>query len=256
MKPSLSSAIASYRQFRIAKANNRAYRITRNVALALAAALLLLLSFPQLLFAHETSYKNFKVYSRQPLDQSINAVLDKAEARLATSPLNSDEVKPRLLLVDSFRLYKGFSLYLGANSFAKGYPIIPTSNIFINKCDPSRNLVFRDAASNSERSLSSVVAHEVTHLLIRKRFGYWRNVTMPAWKKEGYAEYVAGGSTLSYDEGVNKWKANPTDGTGYQYFKYYMLVKYLLEQEKVSVDDLFNRDFDLRTLEEKVLKSL
>jgi hypothetical protein len=79
---------------------------------------------------------------------------------------------------------------------------------------------------------------------------------MPAWKKEGYAEYVAGGSTLAYEAGVKMWKANPRDGTGYQYFKYYMLVKYLLEQEKISVDDLFKRDFDVAALEQKVLTTL
>jgi len=78
---------------------------------------------------------------------------------------------------------------------------------------------------------------------------------MPAWKKEGYAEYI-GGETLSYDAGVKLWKANPKDATGYQYFKYMMLVKYLLETEKLSVDDLFNRDFDLNALEEKVLRGL
>ena len=33
-------------------------------------------------------------------------------------------------------------------------------------------------------------------------------------------------------------------------------VKYLLEQDKLSVDDLFNREIDVRSLEEKVLKSL
>ena len=49
---------------------------------------------------------------------------------------------------------------------------------------------------------------------------------------------------------------NPQDGTGYQYFKYYMLVKYLLEHDKLSVDDLFNRDIDVQSLEAKVLKSL
>jgi hypothetical protein len=79
---------------------------------------------------------------------------------------------------------------------------------------------------------------------------------MPTWKKEGYAEYVAGESTLSYETGVKMWKDNPKDGTGYQYFKYHMLVKYLLEQEKISVDDLFNRDFDVAALEEKVLSTL
>jgi hypothetical protein len=79
---------------------------------------------------------------------------------------------------------------------------------------------------------------------------------MPEWKKEGYAEYVAGGSTLPYEMGVQMWKANPRDGTGYQYFKYHMLVKYLLEQDKLSVEDLFNRDFDLQSLEERVLNTL
>jgi hypothetical protein len=52
------------------------------------------------------------------------------------------------------------------------------------------------------------------------------------------------------------WKDNPKDTTGYQYFKYYTLVKYLLEQEKLSVDDLFGRDFDVAALEEKVLRTL
>ena len=190
------------------------------------------------------------------MDQNINVVLDKAEARLKSSSINDDNVKPRVFLTNSYRLYRGFSLNLGWNSFGKGYALLPTSNVFINKSDLASDTVFRDTASNNTRSLSGVIAHEVTHLLIRNRYGYWRNVMMPAWKKEGYAEYVAGGSTLSYEEGVKLWKGNPKDGTGYQYFKYYMLVKYLLEQEKISVDDLFNREFDVTALEGKVLKAL
>ncbi len=79
---------------------------------------------------------------------------------------------------------------------------------------------------------------------------------MPAWKKEGYAEYVAGGSTLDYATGVQLWKANPSDGTGYQYFKYYLTVKYMLENEKLSVEDLFNRDIDNGQIETKVFEKL
>ena len=134
--------------------------------------------------------------------------------------------------------------------------MLGNSNIFINKSDLTRDLVFRRAPANNERSLSGVIAHETTHLLIRKRYGYWRNLTIPTWKKEGYAEYVAGGSTLAYETGLRMWKENPKDGTGYQYFKYYILVKYLLEHDKLTVDDLFNRDFDLPALEAKVLNSL
>ena len=87
-------------------------------------------------------------------------------------------------------------------------------------------------------------------------FGYFRNFMMPAWKKEGYSEYIAGGSTLDYESGVKLWKANPGDGTGYQYFKYYLTVKYVLETDKISVEDLFNRDLDRAQLEQKVLTTL
>ena len=231
-------------------------RAGRYLFLSLAAAYLLLLSFPQVLFAHEVSYKNFTIYSREPLDQSVYPMLDKVEARLAASPLTTPEVKSKILLTGSQRLYSMLSLYIGGNSFGKGLPLLPTSNVFINDADVSRDLVFREAPTNNQRSLSGVVAHEVTHLLIKKKFGYVKNVMMPAWKKEGYCEYIAGGSTLDHDTGVRLWKANPKDGTGYLYFKYYLLVKYLLETEKLSVEELFTRDIDVAALEAKVLSTL
>ena len=256
MKKALASTLAAYQQYRAAKANSRIYRIGRYLFVSMAATYFLLLIFPQVLFAHEISYGNATVYSREPIDQNIRTVLDKAGARLANSEISTGEVKPKVFLTDGFRFYSFLSLYIGGNSFGKGYPLLPTNNIFINKSDLAKDLVFRSSPANNERSLSGVIAHETTHLLIRKRYGYWRNLIMPAWKKEGYAEYVAGGSTLAYEAGVKLWKDNPQDGSGYQYFKYYMLVKYLLEQEKLSVDDLFNRDFDLTALEQRVLKSL
>lgn len=236
--------------------NTKLRRTGRIVFLSLAAAYMLLLSFPQVLFAHEVSYKNFTVYAREPLDQSVYSMLDKVETRLSASPLNTPEVKPKIFLTGSTRLYSTLTLYIGGNSFGKGLPVLPTSNVFINDADVAQDLVFRNAPTNNQRSLSGVVAHEVTHLLIRRKFGYVKNITMPTWKKEGYAEYVAGGSTLDYDTGVRMWKANPKDGTGYQYFKYYMMVKYLLETEKLAVDDLFTRDIDVAALEAKVLSTL
>lgn len=256
MKKHLGSALTAYREFRSAKARNRPYRVIRNLVVSLAAVYVLLLCFPQVLFAHEVSYKNFTVHSTEPLDPNVYVVLDKVESRLATSAMNNQTVKPQIFLINSHHMYKLMSLYLGGNSFGKGFPMLPTNNVFINRSDVATDLVFRNAPADNQRSLSGVIAHEITHLLIRKRFGYLRNLTMPAWKKEGYSEYVAGSSTLDYETGVQRWKANPKDGSGYQYFKYYMLVKHLLEHEKITVDDLFTRGHDLPALEAKVLSSL
>jgi len=252
----VKNLLNAYREFRAAKRKSKAYKIVRSAILVIAAAFFVLLVYPQVLFAHEVRYKNFTVYSRQPLDQSIYTVLDKVEAELSASPINDPTVQPKIFLTNSQKLYSFLSLYIGWNSFGKGYPLLPTSNVFINEADVSRDLVFRKAALGSQRSLSGVIAHEITHLNIRRRFGYVRNITIPSWKKEGYAEYVAGGSTLDYETGVRLWKANPNDGTGYQYFRYYLSVKYLLENEKLSVDDLFNRDIDNAPIEAKVFEKL
>jgi hypothetical protein len=246
----------AYREYRAAKAKSKAYKIVRSVFLLTAAAFVFLLVYPQILFAHEVGYKNFTVYSRQPLDQSIHTVLDKVDAQLSASPINDTTVEPKIFFTNSQKLYSLLSLYIGWNSFGRGYPLLPTNNVFINEADVSRDLVFRKAATGSQRSLSGVISHEITHLHIRRKFGYVRNFTMPSWKKEGYAEYVAGGSTLDYESGVKLWKANPNGGTGYQYFKYYLTVKYLLETDKVTVEDLFNRDIDPVQVEQKILSRL
>jgi len=230
--------------------------VTRFAVLSLACVYVVLLSFPHPLFAHVTNHNNFAVYSRVPLDEHVYAVLDRAHLKLTASPLYILDVRPNVFLTGSTRFYTSLSLNVGGNSFGKGFAALPTRNVFINAHDLAGDLVFRDAPSNNMRSLSGVIAHETTHLLIRKRYGYWRNLTMPDWKKEGYAEYVAGGSTLAHESGVAMWKARPDDATGYQYFKYFMLVKYLLEHERITVDDLFTRDFDVDALAEAVLKTL
>jgi len=256
VKRALSSARVAYRRYRAAKNSSRAYRVVRYTLFAGVATYVLLLSFPQALFAHEVGYKNFQVYSREPLTPQLHEVLDKAEAKLTASQINDPQLKTKVFLTNSTRFYAFLSMYVGGNSFGKGYPLLPTSNVFINKASVEQDLVFRDAPENNARSLSGVIAHETAHLLVRKKLGYWGNFMLPNWKKEGYAEYVAGGSTLSYEAGVKLWKQNPRDSTGYQYFKYYQLVKYLLDHDKLTLDELFQRDFDLPALEEKVLRSL
>lgn len=236
--------------------SRRRYRLLKHVPVVLVTAYVLILCFPQVIYGHELPYQNMILASRTAVDESVLNVLDKAEARLAASAIYDPEVRPRIVMTGSSSHYRILSLYLGANSFGKSYPMLPTRNVFINRADSRGDLVFRDAKENNQRSLSGVIAHETTHVLIRSRYGYWRNLTMPTWKKEGYAEYVAGGSTLSHEEGVRRWKANPHDATGYQYFKFLQLVTYLLETERISVDDLFMRDFDVEQLEARVLGSL
>ena len=254
MKDFLRSAFDAYRQYRSFKKQNKIYKAFRYSLAAIFAAYFLTLIFPQYLFAHEVSHKNFSVYSRQPLDENIKRVLDSADERLKKSPLYEPEVKEKIFLSDSFAFY-AFLSSVKHKSFANTIPGV--GNIRVNKSDIPSDSVFRASETDNRRSLSGVIAHEVTHNLIRRKFGLVNSFTnLPNWKDEGYCEYVAGETTLSFEEGVRRWKENPNRDAGYDYFKYHQMVKYLLEDEKISVEELFEKDFDEKDLEAKVFAKI
>lgn len=252
MNRALKGALDAYRQYRAAT-GSRFYRAARYLVLILLAAYLLAIIFPQLLLAHEIRYKSYTVHAGEPLDQNIYRVLDEAEARLATSPLNDESVPRNVYLCQSRAMY-AFLSNKAYRSSANSIPLI--DNILVNRSNVAGDFIYPSRASFRPRSLGRTIAHEVTHLLIRKRYGYLKTALMPAWKKEGYCEYVGGETNVDYETGVRLWRANPQDAVGYAYFKYYMMVKYLLEVERLSVDELFQRSFDAKELEAKVLKSL
>jgi len=41
------------------------------------------------------------------------------------------------------------------------------------------------------RTLSGTIAHEMTHRLVADHIGEWAALRLPAWKREGYPDYVA-----------------------------------------------------------------
>ncbi|MGI9055940.1 MAG: hypothetical protein ACR2F2_09085 [Pyrinomonadaceae bacterium] len=154
-------------------------------------------------------------------------------------------------MTESHGLYKFFTL--SDYSFASTIPMV--GHIRINKADIEKDLVLRNTEEPNKRSLSGVIAHEITHNQISQKYGLARYIRIPTWKDEGYSEYVAGETTLSFEEGVKLWKSDK-NSLYLDYFKYHQMVKYLLEVEKISVEDLFEKDFNEKELEQKVFNKI
>jgi hypothetical protein len=171
----------------------------------------------------------------------MEKVLNDAETKLRRSPLYDDTLKRRIFLTNGFPMYALLS-NKAFRSFGNSVPFI--DNIIISKADVPADRVYVNRDHHNSRSLSGVIAHEVTHLFIRLRYGTLEASMMPTWKNEGYCEYVAGDSTIPLEEGMRLWRENPNDDSGYRYTKYHAMVKYLLEKENLSVDELFTRDLD------------
>ena len=231
----------------------KVYKIAGGTVGFIAIAYLLLLYYPQPLFAYSTTYERFEVHSREPIDAGLDKVLDRAETLLKTSPLYDAEVRRPIFLTNGFGMYALLS-HKAYNSFGNSVPFV--TNVFINKTDIPGDWVFMNRAKNNSRSLSVVIAHEITHIFIRQRYGTVTSMLQPAWKNEGYCEYIAGESTIPLDEGLRLWRENPSDDTGYRFTKYRAMVKYLLEKENMTVDELFNRTLDQKEVEARTLADL
>ncbi len=74
----------------------------------------------------------------------------------------------------------------------------PLELIVINRSNIAEDRVWNEQYIGGQRSLSSVIAHETCHGMERRRFGVAVQATAPTWLFEGYCDYVAQESSLSY----------------------------------------------------------
>jgi hypothetical protein len=236
-----------------AKRGRCIYKWISTTAAAVAFAYLVLLYFPQPLFAYSAEYGNLNIHSREPLPPEMDKVVAGAQERLRRVPFYTADKSRQIYLTGGFKMY-GLLSHKAYRSFANSLPFI--NNIIINKTDIAADRVFTDREKNNSRSLSGVIAHEVTHLFIRERYGAIAAAMMPAWKNEGYCEYIAQDTTIPFEEGLRLWRENPKDDTAYRYIKYQAMIQFLLEKEKVSVDDLFTNTFDETDIAAKTFANL
>lgn len=103
-------------------------------------------------------------------------------------------------------------------SFAVSYPAFGTT--YIRPPDLSRGEVRLDRAEHSRRSLSSVIAHEVMHHVIRGEIGFVRAFLLPQWKVEGVAEYVAKESSFDTARGLELMRNRAANSSSaFAYFR-------------------------------------
>lgn len=223
----------------------RAQWLVVGVALAYAG----LLAFPGVLFAHYHERGAYRVWSDEPIDPSIAAVLDAAEARLARSPLYDPGMVHRLYICNSplrMRL-----LARGTGAFGVTYAL--RHNTILNRAEVPADRIFRGTPERNRRPLSSVIAHERVHALLLSHYGPLTYHRLPMWKNEGYCEYVAGGPSFDPDEGRRLIReGRGSTAPSFRYLQAYFMVKYLLDVEHRTVDDLISGRFDEAELKAKV----
>ena len=223
-------------------ATTRTGQALRAALSLLAGGYLVLLAEPAPLFSAVETHAGFQLRSDLPLPPSTAAVLQRAAARLRTSPLNDPTLVHRVHLCHArWRLY--LLAPSASSSLAQNHSML--NSIVVNGGDVAADRIVSPSPPHASRSLSGVIAHEAVHTLIRQRIGALGTVRLLPWVDEGYCDYVAGESTFDIALAramiaVGRGDSSPA----FYYARARLLVEQLLDFEAWSVDDVLNREID------------
>jgi hypothetical protein len=180
-------------------------RIAQGVALFLVALLGTATAAPQLLaWPYSAEIGHTRIYSESPIPPEMRAVLARSDALVARSPFAQPGLERRLFLTDGGWRWDLLAL-TSRGAFALRRPL--RDAIVVNASNVAADRVENGAPVGGARSLSGVIAHETTHLIVAHRLGEWRAFMLPGWKSEGYADYVARESSLG-DADYARLRAN------------------------------------------------
>lgn len=249
--------------------------------LVVFGAYLGLLHYPGILFAHQVDYKNFRVHSQHALNRGdLELILDEVDAALRTSDIYDSTISHDILFGNNnrtFAIVQDIAWWILIRegrpvfTYNRSYPPHVSQAITFRIPDFGRDLLIHPDA-RYEMPLTHDLTHEVTHTLVTADIGIQRLPSLPEWKGEGYAEYVASSrrifSNPSYQlsDSVAKileenlfslsdndfpsaqqaCRARPAiqDEVGNHrracYYVYRVLVEFLLDFKGISVDELMD----------------
>lgn len=207
-------------------------------------AIITLLAFPEPLYAYHVEEGRLRLYSDHPFDPARGrAILDDVERRLDEAPpaLADPASVYRIFVTNEDwrkRLFFLWSYGVGGLNY---YPL--AGGVFVRQSDIDNDRVLKSNGTPvaPPRTLAYYTAHEIGHSLIARHVGALANWRLPAWQREGMADFIGYGGDVDIAALIRAFRAGDPDldpkrsGT---YSRYRLLVAYFLKHEGWSVDRL------------------
>lgn len=191
---------------------------------------------PQLLaFPYQRRIGTVTVYAERPIDPRIGNELARAEGLLRASPIYTGPLDRSLFLTDGGWRWRLLAIQSpGAFAFRRPF----SSAIVFNRSDVAADSITNGRAIGGTRTLSGVIAHETTHIMIVNHLGEVRSAMLPTWQQEGYADHVARESSLTDAEAASLRQIDPA-APALVYYDARRRVAAALSAKRGSVDAFF-----------------
>lgn len=227
--------------------------------LSISIIYLLILLYPNFLFAYSTTYKQVTVYSDKVIDNNINVVIDDALTRIKKSELYDSSILFQIYICND--LWR-FAIFTQGNKFAGAVTQYHLNNaIYFRPCDIKNNKIVppkewyfaENPFTFSDRPLSYYFAHEMTHKMQSIYTGRF-DFSNPTWLTEGYADYIGKNGNFDFNENLKLWHNNkpeldPTKGL---YRLYHLKIAYLLDKQHKSIKDIYKNIPNDKSLTEEI----
>jgi hypothetical protein len=226
-------------------------------ALLACAAYLIVLAYPQPLFAHEMSAQRLTIHTMDVMPVEMSTTLERALARLRRSPLFSAAGDMHVFICQTQPV---FAVFARQNYRVGGVADwLVGQHAFLRESDIRSDRLISPGGTPvaADRPLSYFIAHEAMHIAIARHVGRVRYSRLPQWVDDGYADYIA--RDIDYMQALRKLKEDARELDPRRsglYLRYHLMVAYLLEKRGLALDELFTRppqreavEADLRALD-------
>ncbi|MCC6983293.1 MAG: hypothetical protein IT535_08485 [Bauldia sp.] len=237
----------------------RSVAVLVGASLILAAAGFTFLANAQAIFPYSVEYGRLSLSSDRPFDpEAGRALLAEIERRISASPLDVPERTHRIIVANDDW---GRRITFLWNYGAGGVNYYPVRNVFLRQSDIDAGLMLRGdgSAVPPPRTLAYYGAHEIGHSLIAEHVGAIANHQLPAWIREGLADYIAFGGEVDVAALGEALLARDRDldpqesGT---YALYRLLVAYFLDYEGWTIDELLSSGLSREEAEAEIFAFL
>jgi hypothetical protein len=211
--------------------------------LAPIAAGVAVLVHPQPAFAYyvQSGRLHLSLYSDKPFDiAKTNALLVDVYRRLRLASLYHGDGEHRIFVANSYwRARLVFLWNFGAGG-VNYYPL--TRNVFIRESDIDNDRVLRTAGPvPPPRTLAYYAAHEIAHSLAGEAVGPIAYHSLPAWIREGVADYIGLAQPVDFENLIERLRADDPELDPKRsglYLRYRLLVSYFIDHEHWSLEQL------------------
>ncbi|MCD7898532.1 MAG: hypothetical protein LUH22_01250 [Bacteroides sp.] len=209
--------------------------------------------YPTAIFRDTVEHKNYCLHmNTQTHIEEIKSLIDSVDNHLRTSELYSPP-HMHIAFCDNHITY-GLLTHISYSSF--GVTQLLSNFIILSKTDLEQKTIIANKKGNNQRSIQSVLLHEITHILINNHYGM-EQFSINEWKKEGYCEYMAQDSSFDIERGFEKFKRGEIDkNPSYLYFKYRLYVTYLMDIRHMSFKEIVDTPFNRKELEDEIKRHL